>query len=80
MNNVKDIKEHLQLLEDEWCELSYAFHKRACTFKRANVMKTLSQTERDSYLLKQEDNLRRRLELFDKKADLLAELSDIESK
>lgn len=73
MNNVKDIKERLQLLEDEWCELSYAFHKRA------NVMKTLSQTERDSYLLKQEDNLRRRLELFDKKADLLAELSDIES-
>lgn len=73
MNNVKDIKERLQLLEDEWCELSYAFRKRA------KVMKTLSQTERDSYLLKQEDNLRRRLELFDKKADLLAELSDIES-
>ena len=73
MNNVKDIKERLQLLEDEWCELSYAFHKRA------KIMKNLSQSERDSYLLKQEDNLRRRLELFDKKADLLAELSDIES-
>ena len=74
MDKIKEIKRKLKTLEDKWSELSYAFNKRA------KVMKNLSQSERDSYLLKQEDNLRCRLELFDKKADLLAELSDIESK
>ena len=74
MDKIKEIKRKLKTLEDKWSELSYAFNKRA------ERMKSMSQSDRDSYLLKQEDNLRRRLELFDKKADLLAELSDIESK
>ena len=74
MDKIKEIKRKLKTLEDKWSELSYAFNKRA------ERMKSMSQSDRDGYLLKQEDNLRRRLELFDKKADLLAELSDIESK
>ena len=71
MDKIKEIKRKLKTLEDKWSELSYAFNKRA------ERMKSMSQSDREELLIKQEDNLRERISLFEQKAELALELDTL---
>lgn len=68
MNKIEDVKRKLQLLEEKWSDLSYAFNKRS------QRMKTMNQCDRKDLLHMQEENLRERLSLFEQKTELAMEL------